>query len=470
MVAARANRPFSLDHKLPDLDSYLPTHTRVCEIRLLAVEKEFRGGRIIKGLLTKLSDYCMTMGYDLAVVSGRVREQRFYERLGFASFGPLVGSHEAQYQPMYGIPHLMRERFKEHFATAAASKDGKSAVNLLPGPVGVSSRVEKAFHEAPVSHRSATFVEDLDSTNRLLRELAGSRQVELLIGSGTLANDVVAGQLSLTSDKGLVLSNGEFGERLIDHARRSRLSFDTLRLEWGDVFSPSNIERGLERNPDAMWVWAVHCETSTGVLNDLDTLKRLCEKRSVRLCIDCISSIGTVPVDLGGVYLASGVSGKGLGAFPGLSMVFYDHEVSSAPDALPRYLDLGLHASMNGIPFTHSSNLVRALRAALERFASPDVFDEIAGLSAWLRRSIRELGFRIVSPDRQASPAVTTIALPDTMSSGEMGRRMEEAGYLLSYNSNYLLRHNWIQICLMGGMLARGPYPSTGRHGPIPAR
>ena len=48
-----------------------------------------------------------------------------------------------------------------------------------------------------------------------------------------------------------------------------------------------------------------------------------------------------MPVDLTGVYLASGSSGKGLRAYPGLSMVFYHHEVAPAPDKLPRYLDLG---------------------------------------------------------------------------------------------------------------------------------
>src|SRR2546423_5733192 len=42
MLAARGNRPFSLDQKLEQLDSYLPAGRRGCEIRLLAVEEKIR--------------------------------------------------------------------------------------------------------------------------------------------------------------------------------------------------------------------------------------------------------------------------------------------------------------------------------------------------------------------------------------------------------------------------------------------
>ena len=84
-----------------------------------------------------------------------------------------------------------------------------------------------------------------------------------------------------------------------------------------------------------------------------------------------MSAIGAVPVDLDGVLLASGASGKALGAFPGLSMVFYAGNVRPEPARLPRYLDLGYYAQKDGVPFTHSSNLVAALDAALARFDDP---------------------------------------------------------------------------------------------------
>src|SRR5206468_2849276 len=103
--------------------------------------------------------------------------------------------------------------------------------------------------------------------------LVNARHVQIMTGSGTLANDVVAGQLSLESARGLILSNGEFGERLLDHARRADLDFATLQLPWGGAFTPDQIESVLDSEPEIGWLWAVHCETSTGVLNDLNALK-----------------------------------------------------------------------------------------------------------------------------------------------------------------------------------------------------
>jgi aspartate aminotransferase-like enzyme len=198
------------------------------------------------------------------------------------------------------------------------------------------------------------------------------------------------------------------------------------------------------------WLWCAHCETSTGILADLDALKTICKVRGVKLCLDCISTIGTLPVDLTGVYLASCSSGKGLRAYPGLTMVFYHHEVTPAPDKLPRYLDLGYYAMENGIPFTFSSNLLHALHAAVKRVDWERRFVQTANLSAGLRLRLAEMGLELIGHGADTSPAVITIALPPEMNSLKIGEAMQEAGYLLSCNSEYLRRKNWIQICLMG--------------------
>jgi aspartate aminotransferase-like enzyme len=272
----------------------------------------------------------------------------------------------------------------------------------------------------------------------------------LLLGSGTLANDTIAAQLSLAGEPGLVLNNGEFGKRLVDHARRAGLSFKTLELDWGGVFDREQIRQMLDRHTGIKWVWAAACETSTGVMNDVAMLKELCADRGIRLCLDCISAIGTVPVDLQGVYLASCVSGKGLGAFPGLSMVFHHHEIHPQPSKLPRYLDLGYYAGQGGIPFTQSSNLIAALHAALKRYDSPQPFTETDELSAWLRPKLRELGFTILAPDAHSAPAVFTLILPEHVRSNAVGDRLQSAGLLVSYQSAYLREKNAAQVCLMG--------------------
>ncbi len=453
MLAVRGHRPFSLDQKLPGLDAYLPAGRTVCEIRLLAIEKKFRGargGQVLSGILALLWQHGIEKGYDLAIISGTTRQFKLYQHLGFVPFGPVVGSGEAQFQPMYVKLETFEVTAREFLRSSPARSFQPSAVNFLPGPVAVRREVRRAFEQAPESHRADSFKADFQAAKQILSGLVRAGNVELALGSGTLANDIVGAQLSLERARGLVLSNGEFGSRLIDQARRFKLDFDALEFPWGQEFDLAAIRSQLARPPAPAWLWCAHCETSTSVLNDMDALKALCAERGVKLCLDCISSIGTLPVDLTGVYLASCASGKGLRSYPGISMVFRHHTVQPAPDQLPRYLDLGFYAQEQGIPFTFSSNLLRALHAAVQHVDWERRFAEVAALSTWLRGELAGMGFDLVGSSTRTSPAVITLALPAETNAVGVGALMQEAGYLLNCNSQYLRQRNWIQISLMG--------------------
>jgi aspartate aminotransferase-like enzyme len=447
MVAGRVKRPFSLDQKVADLDKHLPPGRRLLEVRLLSVEKQHRNGFVFSRLVGLLAHHFREQGYDLAVISGTVRQARLYKHLGFVPFGPTTGTGDAQFQPMY----LTLESFLQMSKALSPPSPAvdKILASYLPGPVDVHQEVRKAFEEGPVSHRSDKFMADFQLTRRLLCELTKATRVEILLGSGSLANDSVCAQLSLLKEPGLILSNGEFGDRLIDHAQRQRLEYEVYQIGWSDPFDYGEIARRLDANPALRWIWATHCETSTGILNDLAGLQAMADQRDLKLCLDCISSVGTVPVDLSRVYLATCVSGKALASFPGLSMVFYNRELAPA-ESLPRYMDLGYYAAQSGIPFTHSSNLLYALQTALRRTCWPEKFEQLAAVASWLRTRLRALGFQIVAPDACASPAVVSIALPSDAKSEHVGWQLHQEGYLLSYKSEYLLRRNWIQICLMG--------------------
>ncbi len=450
MLAVRGNRPFSLDQKLPNLDAHLPPGRSVCELRLLAVEKKFRAGQVLPGLLSLLWKHALERGYDMAVISGTTRQLKLYRHLGFTPFGPLVGSDGAWFQPMC----LARENF-EPLASRLFNGNGNGAAprekaNFLPGPVAIHPDVRRAFEATPESHRGDDFIATFQAVKMQLCALTGAAKVEVLLGSGTLGNDTVAAQLSLEGSPGLVLSNGEFGSRLVDHARRWRLDVTALEFPWGGPFDLDAVARALDRQPAPRWLWCVHGETSTGVLNNLAALKWLCAARDVKLAADCISTLGSTPVDLRGVWLATSTSGKGLASYPGLSLVFHHHDLPPAPDRLPRYLDLGMYAATAGVPYTQSSNLIHALHAAVRRRDWPRRFAELAEASCTLRARLRKHGFNVLAADEHAAPGVITLALPSDLDSGEISRKLEKAGYLLSAHSEYLRRRNWIQVCLLG--------------------
>ena len=111
MVSVNADRPFSLESKLEELDKYLPVNNLICEIRLLSIAKEYRKGKVIRGLLTVLGRYCLNKNYKIAIISGNVKEQRMYHKLGFVNFGPVVGTEGAKYQPMYLNLQDLAKRF-----------------------------------------------------------------------------------------------------------------------------------------------------------------------------------------------------------------------------------------------------------------------------------------------------------------------------------------------------------------------
>src|SRR5439155_834586 len=192
MMAVRDKRPFSLDEKLGNIDRYLPPGRRTCEIRLLSVLPSHRNGMVFQGLVKLLVDYGLSQHYNLAVISGTVRQQKLYKHLGFVAFGPQVGPKEAQYQPMY----LTLEGFEENalpiFNVPPTSHRPLNPCNFLPGPVSIRPEIRAALHQLPVSHRCDRFKQEFAITKTLLCQLVRAQRAEIFLGSGTLANDVIA--------------------------------------------------------------------------------------------------------------------------------------------------------------------------------------------------------------------------------------------------------------------------------------
>jgi predicted N-acetyltransferase YhbS len=112
MVCYNNKRPFSLDGKIKDLDGYLPTHNRIAEIRLLSVIPEERKSIVAFRLLQYLCGALIKEGTDAAVISGTTRQLDLYSRIGFIPFGPLVGTGDALYQPMFITLKDLKKEFK----------------------------------------------------------------------------------------------------------------------------------------------------------------------------------------------------------------------------------------------------------------------------------------------------------------------------------------------------------------------
>lgn len=444
MLTVNGERPFSLDQKLANLDQYLPDDAVPCEIRLLSIKKQHRGGRIFYGLCEKLVAYCLKQGFNLAVISGTLRQTKLYKHLGFEAFGPVVGTEEAPYQPMY-LTKENFERASKLFKRMLKKQEKHNHYNFLPGPVEIADDVSIAWKKAPISHRADKVHEVMDDIQQRLCKLTKANYAEIAVGTGTLANEMVAAQISTHSSPGLILANGEFGERLMDHANRWGLSYHVIHKQWNEPISLKEVEVVLKRNPEIGWLWTVHCETSTGYVYPLQQLKQICKTFAVRLCIDACSTVGVIPVNLQSVYLASTVSGKGLASYPGLAIVF--HQEKLVPnEKIPSYLDVGKYQINRSIPFTHSSNGLFALAAALQ-YSKP----EIADIYPSICQTFEAAGMHVLTGNNY-SPGIMTICLEQDIDSRKFGNFLKEKGVHISYESIYLLKRNWIQIAFMGNL------------------
>ncbi len=71
----------------------------------------------------------------------------------------------------------------------------------------------------------------------------------IIMGSGTIANEAIAAHLSqLKNENGLILSNGEFGERLIDQTMRFGIKVKMIKKQWGQAFNYQELEKSLIKN------------------------------------------------------------------------------------------------------------------------------------------------------------------------------------------------------------------------------
>src|SRR5262249_38363377 len=153
-------------------------------------------------------------------ISGLTQRRGLYERLGLQAIGPAVESGKASFIPMLmdltRLAPAVLEMAQKLSATVKWQRQGP--LPLLPGPVHLSKAVRRSMARPLVYHRSSEFVRHFERARVSLCELTKAASTSLLCGSGTLANDVVAMALAAESPtrRGLVLVNGEFGERLVD--------------------------------------------------------------------------------------------------------------------------------------------------------------------------------------------------------------------------------------------------------------
>ena len=311
---------------------------------------------------------------------------------------------------------------------------------MIPGPTPVPESVLKAMGRHPIGHRSGDFQAVVQRTTEQLKWLHQTQSDVLVItGSGTAAME--AGIINTLSrgDRVLCGDNGKFGERWVKVARAYGLEVEVIQAEWGQPLDPEAFREALEAdNTKAIKaVILTHSETSTGVINDLETIARHVKAHGTALTIaDCVTSLGAtnVPMDAWGVDVVASGSQKGYMLPPGLSFVAVSERAWQAYERsdLPKfYLDLGPYrktAAKNSNPFTPAVNLYFGLEAALEMMQKEGldaIFARHARHRSAAQAGMKAIGLPLFAAEGHGSPAITAVA-PDGIDAEQLRKAVKD--------------------------------------------
>ncbi|HEY9302305.1 MAG TPA: alanine--glyoxylate aminotransferase family protein, partial [Phormidium sp.] len=296
---------------------------------------------------------------------------------------------------------------------------------MIPGPTPVPEQALLALAKHPIGHRSGEFTPIMGEVFQNLKWIHQTQNdVLVLAASGTGAME--AGIINFLSpgDRVLVGCNGKFGDRWAEVCQAYGLNAESITAEWGKPLDAEQFREKLEADKEKQIkaVIVTHSETSTGVLNDLETINRHVKAHGEALIIvDAVTSLGAVnlPIDEWGIDVVASGSQKGYMIPPGLAFVSVSAKAWEAYKTakLPKYyLDLGKYrkdAAKNSFPFTPPVNLIVALQTTLQMMQKEgleNIFARHQRLKNATREAVKALSLPLFAPDSAASPAITAVA------------------------------------------------------------
>ena len=303
-------------------------------------------------------------------------------------------------------------------------------VLLGPGPSEANARVLKAMTTPMLGYLDTKFVEVMDDTVILLRQVFGTtnRLTFPVSGTGTAGMEAALANVIEPGDGVVVGINGYFGERIADIATRCGGAVTTVEAEWGTHIPAERIAEAVAKTDTLKLVALVHAETSTGILQPLTDAIEIAHDRGALFLADCVTSLGGQPVDMDarGIDIAYSCTQKCLAAPPGLSPISFSER---AVDVIRNrktpiqsfYLDMTLlenywHGDTRGYHHTVSMSMIYALREALRvvldeglaaRYARHELNARalLAGAAAINLEPAAEAGYR--------APMLTTLRIPE---------------------------------------------------------
>ncbi|WP_272003298.1 pyridoxal-phosphate-dependent aminotransferase family protein [Roseovarius sp. ZX-A-9] len=317
---------------------------------------------------------------------------------------------------------------------------------FTPGPVNVAETLRHAICREDICHREPDFDDLLASIEQKLLSLfqianRSRYRAVVITGSGTAANEAI---LSSVVGKGeiLILSNGEFGERLHKTSQIHNNKTHLIEVPWGTPFDLAQIDAYLAAHKIDV-VAMVHHETCSGMLNPLGPVGAMAKARGALFVVDGVSSVGAEVVDMEGCNIAfcSSSSSKAIGSYPGLSFVIgrkKHFKKLKAHAANTTYLNLATFyeflKTRSQTPNTPAVPLFYALEQALANILREGVTKRFARIQAradMLRVGMRRLNLEFLVDEADMCSILTTVRVPPSLSVRDIRDGLREKSIII---------------------------------------
>jgi len=346
----------------------------------------------------------------------------------------------------------------------------KKPILMTPGPVGVRASVLKSLSKSIIFHRYSDF-EELHSrlSSQLLRVFRASREHKCVIvtGSGTAANETVLSSAFDKHDKVLVVSNGDFGERLATILELHRVPVISYSVKAFHRIDPLEV-LAKARNGRVTAIAMVAMETSTGMVNPVKQVGLLIQSQTrgrIDYFVDAVSALGCDPIDTKGwgITYCTSVPNKALEAPPGISFACVNTSKYFRRKKVPNsyYFDLSRYLRFGNIsqtPTTPAVSQMVALSTALDTLSLETVRSRRARYQSLTDHLIEGLGrFGFVASVRRESDrsaAVTAFDIPKHIDGLKLNHFLRQEGFTLWFppNSTFANRREIMLTSVMGNV------------------
>jgi len=299
---------------------------------------------------------------------------------------------------------------------------------MTAGPTRVSPQV---MHERslpfPNPDQDPDFVASYHSLCGEISALLGSRAHETLIlgGEGILGLEAACASFTEPGDRVLVLDNGLFGAGFADFVRLYGGEAVVYQSDYRRPIDPLALRHYLEIDHDFKYATVVHCDTPSGLRNDIAALCPLLQAFGIMTVVDAVASMFGEPLDISaGIDLVCGASQKVLSAPPGLAFVTISPRAwqvmksrrTPVGSFYANLLTFQSYYEDRWFPYTMPASDIQGLAIAVARIArDEDRLARHASLAAACRAALIAGGLELFPTDGHAN-TVTAFCVPEGLS------------------------------------------------------